>query len=365
MPAPDSTFTLTQSQTAVTVALEPVQNILNSMMILNKVNHLSGYSQWIMETAVALTSQQAHNNLLVLEGLHYAVSPEQSWPTFPAYLDHLALQDPVELRDLVINAYATLPCQTEQEPLALTHPTDMLATLGTFLDYLQSRFTAEKVNIAIETEAYALLKNPPAMQGLIVSHLREMWLDYFAAEWERITPMLQESVNAFQQLDLGTLSPTEAAKQVIGQELPEWWQKMLEKFELEKIIFVPSAHIGPYFRAYTGERVMRLLFGARLPKGVTILSPDLSRSELLVRLSALADDTRLRILHLLNQRDELCSKDIMTELNLSQSAASRHLQQLSATGYLEERWREGAKCYSLSGDRIKSTFSAAEQFLLG
>jgi hypothetical protein len=35
------------------------------MMILNKVNHLSGYSQWIMETAVALTPPQTHNNLLV------------------------------------------------------------------------------------------------------------------------------------------------------------------------------------------------------------------------------------------------------------------------------------------------------------
>jgi DNA-binding MarR family transcriptional regulator len=66
---------------------------------------------------------------------------------------------------------------------------------------------------------------------------------------------------------------------------------------------------------------------------------------------------------LLSQQGELCSKDIISELDLSQSAASRHLQQLSATGYLSERRVEGAKCYSLSLERIQDTFQALEYFL--
>ena len=50
-------------------------------------------------------------------------------------------------------------------------------------------------------------------------------------------------------------------------------------------------------------------------------------------------------------------------LDLSQSAASRHLKQLSATGYLIERRREGAKCYSLNPDRIEATLQALANFL--
>jgi ArsR family transcriptional regulator len=106
-----------------------------------------------------------------------------------------------------------------------------------------------------------------------------------------------------------------------------------------------------------------LLFGARQPQGTPNLSPELSRSELLVRLGALADDTRLRVLHFVAQNGEQRSPDIIRQLDLSQSAASRHLQQLSASGYLTERWREGSKWYSLNADRIDDTFRALSRFL--
>jgi DNA-binding transcriptional ArsR family regulator len=62
-------------------------------------------------------------------------------------------------------------------------------------------------------------------------------------------------------------------------------------------------------------------------------------------------------------RDELCAQDIMARLDVSQSAASRHLRQLSATGYLTERRRAGEKCYSLNRGRVSNTFHALEQFL--
>jgi DNA-binding transcriptional ArsR family regulator len=361
MPAPDSTFALTPTQAVATVALEPVHNILNSMVLLNKAGDMSGYGQWVTQTAASLPPELAHDHLLVLEGLHYAVIPTRSWPSFQAYITHLAEVDPVSLRDALLNAYNNMTCKGEEIPL--THPTDMLATLGTFLDYLQTRFSPDHINLQIESEAYSLLKDPPAMRDIIVTHLQTMWDNYLAAEWARITPMLQSSVTAFQQIDFIGQTPLEATRQIIGQEVPEGWKKMLEGVELEQLIFVPSAHIGPYLRVFKADGLAWLFFGARLPQGVQITSPDLSRSELLVRLSALADDTRLRILHLLGQQGERCSKDIMIELDLSQSAVSRHLQQLSATGYLSERRVEGAKCYSLGLERIQDTFQALEYFL--
>ena len=53
----------------------------------------------------------------------------------------------------------------------------------------------------------------------------------------------------------------------------------------------------------------------------------------------------------------------MAELDLTQSATSRHLRQLSATGYVTERRREIAKCYTLSRERVRETFDALDRFL--
>jgi len=63
--------------------------------------------------------------------------------------------------------------------------------------------------------------------------------------------------------------------------------------------------------------------------------------------SAFADETRLRILHLLT-RGELCVCDIHDTLKLPQSKVSRHLAYLRESGLVEVR-KEGLwKHYSLA-----------------
>jgi DNA-binding transcriptional ArsR family regulator len=105
-----------------------------------------------------------------------------------------------------------------------------------------------------------------------------------------------------------------------------------------------------------------MLFGARSPYGIESGLSALSTSELLVWLNALTDRTRLRILALLVEQDELCAQDLIVKLDLSQPAASRHLRQLTASGYITERWRDGSKCYQLNRARISDTVSALERF---
>jgi ArsR family transcriptional regulator len=83
----------------------------------------------------------------------------------------------------------------------------------------------------------------------------------------------------------------------------------------------------------------------------------------LVRLSALADDTRLQILDLLAVEGELRAQDIIDRLGISQSSASRHLSQLAATGYLHVHRCEGAKCYSLKRERIDDTLGDLKRYL--
>jgi DNA-binding transcriptional ArsR family regulator len=235
----------------------------------------------------------------------------------------------------------------------------ILKDVDSYLDFLRTRFDAEHLDAEIEAQAYSYVLDPPAMQELIVSHLRKMWDEYLASEWERVAPMLQDAVKAFRQMDLSKMSKFEAAQLMAGQELErEKWERKLER--AEQVVFVPSAHVGPYVgKLWAGGDTLWMFFGARLPEGVAFDAPDLSRAEIVVRLSALADDNRLRILKLISEKGEPSSQDIMASLGLSQSAASRHLKQLSASGYLSERRCNVAKCYQLNPERIENTAPAA------
>jgi ArsR family transcriptional regulator len=58
---------------------------------------------------------------------------------------------------------------------------------------------------------------------------------------------------------------------------------------------------------------------------------------------AFADRTRLRILHLLQER-ELCVSDIITILEVPQARASHHLNYLRRAGLVEAR-KEGLWCF--------------------
>jgi len=52
---------------------------------------------------------------------------------------------------------------------------------------------------------------------------------------------------------------------------------------------------------------------------------------------AAADETRLKILALLDRHGELCVCDVERTLRISQSKASRHLRYLVSRGFLEDR----------------------------
>jgi DNA-binding transcriptional ArsR family regulator len=367
MPAPEAALIATPSRTTIRFSLEPALNGFHSLMLLIKADHLYGLDEWVTRTAASLPKEVLHTHQIVFNGLYHAVEPVRSHPTFPAYIDDLAAQDPTVLRDRLFEAYARVPLLADKAEgkrataVPLRDTSYLLASKKAFLGYLRERFSPDHVDEEIETEAHGLLQNPPKMQALIVSHLKQMWSEVLEPEWKRVTPMLQACINAYRQIDFSGMSHLDAAQRVIGHEINEWLQASVE--QAERVVFVPSAHAGPYVGKLMSKQTLWLFFGARQPDGVPSTSPDLSRSELLVRMMALADDTRLRILHLLAEHGELCSPDIIRLLDLSQSAASRHLQQLGATGYIKERRRDGAKCYSLSVDRIDDTFRALARFL--
>jgi len=233
-----------------------------------------------------------------------------------------------------------------------------------YVEFLRSRFGDELTDEEVETRAYQYVIDPAALKQLITGHIRWFWKNYLQAEWNRVRPMLEASARAFNQIDVSDMSRDEIVQFVTGKEISEtkWGDQLLNAKEL---IFIPNAHIGPYIRTAKVQDNFYIYFGAHLPEGSEIRVPELDRAEIVSRISALADDTRLQILQLIAERGEMRSQEIMEVINLSQPSVSRYLSQLTAAGFLQERRANGGKAYILNTDRIEKTLKAVSAFLLG
>ncbi len=364
MPAPVQEVLVYPATARIRISLEPAFNSFHSLLLLAKTEEIGAFSDWVTETMLSMSALERQRHRLVMIGFFFAVMPERSWPSWPAYIDHLASLSPLALRDKLLEAYFHLSCQESTDERSLDDASAVLASEEDYLAFLRSRFSEDHVDPELETQAYAYVVDPPAMKSLIVSHLSHMWEAYLEAEWERIRPMLQDAVAAFSEVDFTPMSQLEVARFVTDQTLSD--PHLIEMIgKSERLVFVPSAHVGHYLGKFKIGSDIGIVFGARLPEGTHYVAPDLSRAEILVRLSALADETRLRILRLVADEGEKRSQEIMLELDLSQSATSRHLTQLSATGYLTERRCEGAKCYAINKERVEETLNAVVAYLNG
>ena len=91
-------------------------------------------------------------------------------------------------------------------------------------------------------------------------------------------------------------------------------------------------------KSHCGNRLY-LFFGSRIPKDLRNDRSELNLAEL---------TTRLHLLQLIKEEEGLFSQEIISLLGLCQSAASRHLKQLTAIGFLNIKQFEAGKQYSLN-----------------
>ncbi len=347
-----------------TFSLDPAVNTLHSFMLITMTDHRSGLGEWVMNTRYAMSDEQYQLHRLVMIGFYHLLTPDRQWSNFSAYLDHMASRDPFEMQQSLMRAYAQICSLKGTQQLGEADIDQALQSEDDYVNFLRKGFEDKYLDLELERKAFSYLAQPETMQELIVSHLRDFWERYFKDEWKRIRPMLMDSVEAFRQVRLEQLDKESAIALVTREDRNNAQvKKWLEMEDADSIIFVPSAHVGPYTGRVYNDKTLWVLFGAHIPEGVEMDAPDLSRAELVVRLSALADDGRLQIMKLLAERGEMKSQDIQDALGTSQSANSRHLTQLSATGFISGRRCAGAKCYQLYWPKIEETLDALSLFL--
>ena len=134
----------------------------------------------------------------------------------------------------------------------------------------------------------------------------------------------------------------------------------------ERIFFIPSCYCGAAVILVpfdSRSRQFALLYNCRVPGqagGARIAIRDLYAP-----LRALADETRLEILTLLDGRERF-GQEIADSLDVGQSTVSRHLQLLVRSGVVLERKGGGMKFYRINADalsrlsRLLSTYRAPE-----
>ena len=354
----------TRTQSSLT-RLEPALNAFGSMLLLSYGEDEPGIHEWVSKTRSKMSAEEKARHKLVIIGLHYAVLPIRTGLSFEEYLSELDHTPPSQLRERLLNAYSLI-CHTDESRKELGKPVDwdkVLSSPENYVDFLLHRFGEEATDPVMEAQAYQYVIDPVAMKQLITGHIRWFWENHLRSEWTRVRPMLETSAQAFNQLDMSGKSRAEIIQFVTGKEVNEskWGQDLLEAKEL---IFIPNAHFGPYMRATKINENFYIYFGAHLPEGSDVRVPELDRAEIVSRLSALADDTRLNILQMIIESGEMRSQEIMEATNLSQPSVSRYLGQLTAAGYLQERRENGAKVYILNRDRIEKTLKAVHAFLL-
>jgi len=349
----------------VLIALDPVRNAIASMMLITKKDEMPGTHPWVTQTREKLSTGELFTHKLVILGFFYVIQPQTEWRTFAEYLKNLEGSDPTALRDKMLREYekTCINCDAEDAKKPVNWK-QVLGSADAYVEFLLNRFGEELVDVELETRAYEYVINPPALKELVISHLRWFWDQHLSAEFARLKPILQESIKAFQDVDYNNMSQLEAARYITGQDLDEEsWQMLANEFE--QFEYIPNAHIGPYVtKLYCGEK-LAVIFGARQPENSSVRIPELDRADIVARMSAIADDTRLRILEMISENGEMRSHEIIDAIGLSQPSVSRYLKQLTVTGYLQERRANGAKAYTLNRNRIEKTLKAVHKFLLG
>src|SRR5262249_13171723 len=144
-------------------------------------------------------STQKRVNRLVFEGLKDALTPGQHVPDFPAYLNNLAEQAPDVLRDRVLQGVRSRYSRSVPSEMSSASPdaTRLLDDVYAYLTCAEYVRPDAPFDPALHREVHVLLNDPPAMHGLLISHLEEMWKTTFTAEWKRVQLSLRWQVEMF------------------------------------------------------------------------------------------------------------------------------------------------------------------------
>jgi DNA-binding transcriptional ArsR family regulator len=329
------------SQVIVDVA--PTYNALASLVTVADAMQSPGIGEWPVRTRSALTPAEWENHRLIaswigIEALSNAVDTSEALASFPVFVRSLAEQESTLLRDALLHWIVASPASRLAFTATRRHvddPQSLLESEQAFFS-LHDLESKSEDDILIFRRLFDYMLDPPALQSLVTGYLDQFWREHLEQEWERTVPELEAAVADFEGADTTGMSHFEVIETITHRNLRGVYRAdVLTSYTTLR--FIPSLHCGPYTLRMSDGQELRIVFGAQRLRALARAGDDTDPAYVLDRLRALGDETRLAIVRLLKGHGELGTQEIIEELGLSLSAASRHLRQLYASGIVDIR----------------------------
>ncbi len=330
-----------------------IHDVLTVVGLLKYAEHIEGLSDWIQNTAGRIESQ----NLKLLDSVASLVRFSQG---LHGYLTkHLAVGDAAhdfalmmdlledlngeELAQVAIESLFDWGIHHDVLPDDLALPTneaEALEILTIIQKYREEVWQAPPVSINLADLA-ALLFDPTALHEQFLFAFEYVWHRFYGARWQQDSQQEQVSLRYHLRQNHGT-DLESVFHTVTGRYLPENVRDKLPN--IRNIWFLPCCHVGAHVIVSTYQDTMWIGYNANLVTDEGVPIDHTPVAALYPYLSALADETRLKIVTYLQVQGERNVGEIADDLHLTISTASRHLKLLARTGILALR-RDGTMRY--------------------
>lgn len=348
-------------------------DVVTALLLVRATSRYEGFSHWVYETASTLSPEfQAE-----LETLGYFVrwcflgQDNLIWslpPTHPVhrefdvFLSHLENTPAVEYRQLaLINLQQTVADDMQD---TMSEESDSADGLRAQLEIMWAQEVAEYEEGAGQLDidaVVALFQDPTSLKRRLLSLLLTFWETYYRNELDQTLAQMEQCIAYHRQQEYPS-SFREVFRRVTGRNMSPKMRDYVNQHldQVEQVVFVPSCHLGPYFLFTPNYPLLQVAFNCRTVSGAPVeVAPP---AELFPLLKALADETRLQIITLLQDR-ELYAQEIVEALNLSQPTVSRHLQLLERTEVVRVRRESGMKYYSINREQGRELIAALKPLI--
>jgi hypothetical protein len=233
---------------------------------------------------------------------------------------------------------------------ALARGTPLSPTPSTLLELLERppdwAAYLEEVESGVAPDTVAtLVRDGAQLKRRLLTALERFWQEAYAQEFKATRPMMEHSVNQHRTVRHNS-DFRKVFTSITGRLVPEPISNLLST--ITSVTFIPSCYVGPYVAYIHYADQLLLLYNCRSTPATVTAEDGVS---LYLPLKALADETRLQILTLLQGR-ELYAQEIVEHLEISQPAVSRHLNLMAAAGVLQIRREGNAKYYAVNSETL-------------
>lgn len=345
--------------------------IVTSLLVLGQSTRREGLDPWVTRTYAELSPDLKGDlqQIFVLFGgpliLSQLMADSPVLDSFSSFIGWLASLDPEavvqSVHDMLVwwgREYAE-----GSDPAGLIDVGDDSAVRKRLLLISNARSPEIELSDDRLSQILRLIRDPSELKARLIYLVVRFWEGHFKSEYAECARTIERNIQYHHERTYEE-DFSEFYFHVTSQRL---LQQDVDSFPApEHITFIPSCYSGAaviLVPLEPGGKRFALIYNCRVPGRVG--DARIAIRDLYGPLRALADETRLEILSLLDGKERY-GQEIVEMLDVGQSTVSRHLQLLVRGGVILERKQRGMKFYRIKEDtlsqlsRLLATYRSAE-----